>query len=338
MKSIFLLLLMLVFSVVLPVCAQVQIAKPNEQKAILVCVPGLTENPGTFKKFADEMAKYKVSTYAVAVQGYEICEEGKKQEKVDFEKTVLTVIDTARELRRANPGVPLFLLGESTGGAIALKTAAISPEYFDGLICTVPTWQVRSTLKIGSLEVLDLTVCRARRRGMAVNLVIKRATDKQDVRESLMSVETRRQRFSIIETAKFIRFMNSGPKNASRVKDLPVLFVDGLKDKVSKPTGCAFLFNKLASQRKTYILDAEAGHLICEEGQFSKPLILGMKNWIAKAINKEVAITPEAHLISANSLKAQDSILVKKTFECAGVSPKAVVAKKYTGQISSISN
>lgn len=335
MKSIFLSLVLLLSSLILPVNAHVQVAKSIKEKAILICVPGLTENPSTFKKFADDMAHYGVSTYGVDVQGYEICEPGKKQEKVDFNKTVSRVMETARILRKKHPGVPVFLLGESTGGAIALKAAALSTDLFDGLICTVPTWQVRSTIKIGSLEVLDLTVCRKRQRGMAVNLVIKRATDKQDLRDALMAVESRRQRFSIVETAKFVRFMNAGPKTASQVRDLPVLFVDGLKDKVSKPTGCAFLFNKIASQKKTYILDAEAGHLICEEGQYSRPLLLGIRNWINKAITKDIATSPEAHLISSDSVKLADSIQIKKTFECAGVSPNAIVAKRYAGQISS---
>ncbi|MDX2107577.1 MAG: alpha/beta hydrolase [Candidatus Melainabacteria bacterium] len=335
MKSILLSLVLLFSSLILPVNAHVQVAKSIKEKAILVCIPGLTESPFTFKKFADDMAHYGVSTYGVNVQGYEICEPGKKQEKVDFNKTVSRVMETARMLREKHPGVPVFLLGESTGGAIALRAAALNTALFDGLICTVPTWQVRSTIKIGSLEVLDLTVCRKRQRGMAVNLVIKRATDKQDLRDALMAVESRRQRFSIVETAKFVRFMNAGPKTASQVKDLPVLFVDGLKDKVSKPTGCAFLFNKIASQKKTYILDAEAGHLICEEGQYSRPLLLGIRNWINKAITKDFATSPEAHLISSDSVKLADSIQIKKTFECAGVSPNAIVAKRYAGQISS---
>lgn len=334
MKSIFLSLVLLVGIFVLPVNAYVQVAGATKEKAILVCVPGLTENPSTFKKFANDISRYGVSTYGVDVQGYEICEAGKKQEKVDFNRTVLRVMETAQMLRVKHPGVPVFLLGESTGGAIALRAAALHRESFDGLICTVPTWQVRSTLKIGSLEVLDLTVCRKRQRGMAVNLVIKRATDKQDVREALMAVESRRQRFSVMETAKFVRFMNAGPKNASLITDMPVLFVDGLKDRVSKPNGCAYLFNKVASKKKTFILDADAGHLICEEGQHSKSLLLGIKNWISKTVDNDVPATPAAHLISTHSVKDNESALIKKTFACAGVSPNAVVADKYAGKIS----
>jgi len=335
MKSILLTLVLLLCSLILPANAHDELlAKSNKEKAVLICVPGLTENPCTFKKFAEDMSKYGVSTYAVYVQGYEICKAGKKQEKVDFDKTVSKVMETAQRLRKEHHNVPLFLLGESTGGAIAIKTAALYPKCFDGLICTVPTWQVRSTIKIGSLEVLDLTVCRARRRGMAVNLVIKRATDKKDVRDALMAIETRRQRFSLIETAKFVRFMNAGPKTASLVNDMPVLFVDGLKDRVSKPNGCAYLFNKIATQKKTYILDANAGHLICEEGQHSKSLLLSMKNWLYKAIDKDIPASPEAQLIASGTVKDNESVLIKKTFECAGVSPNAVVAKKYAGQIS----
>lgn len=337
-KSVFLALIVLFSSfcnMLLPAMGHVKIAQAKDQKAILLCVPGLTENAKTFQKIADDMAKCGITTHAVDVQGYEISGPGKKQEKIDFDKTVEHVKEAAESLRQKNPGVPIILLGESTGGAIALKMAALYPGCIDGLICAVPTWQIRSTLKIGSLEVLDLTIFRKRPRGAAVNLVIKRATDCPKLREKLMATESRRQRFSVMETAKFVRFINASPKAAAQVKDLPVLFVHGLKDRVSKPNGCAILFSKIASERKTFIVAADAGHLICEEGQYSKPLFVAIKDWVVKAADNEISAHPEGRLVSSNSLKMDDWTLIRSNFTCAKVSPSEKLAQQNSGEVIS---
>lgn len=314
----------------------VKIAQAKDQKAILLCVPGLTENAITFQKLANDMAPFGITTCAVNVQGYENTESDKKQEKIDFDKTVEQVKETAESLRLENPGVPIILLGESTGGAIALKMAALYPNCIDGLVCTVPTWKIRSTIKIGSLEVLDMTIFRNRPRGSAVNLVIKRATECPKLRETMMATESRRQRFSVWETAKFVRFINASPKAATQVKDLPVLFVHGLKDRVSKPNGCAMLFSKVASERKTFIVAADAGHLICEEGQYSRPLFIAIKDWIVRASDKDIPEHPTGQLISKDSIKMDDWNLIRTNFACAGVSPSEKLAQQGGNRISSM--
>lgn len=331
-----LLLSLFVWTHLLPASAQVKIAQSKEQKAILLCVPGLTENPKTFKKLADDMAPCGVTTYAVSVQGYEVSESGTKQEKVDFCRSVETVKDAALSLRKQNPGVPVILLGESTGGAIALKAAALHPKIFDGLVCTVPTWKIRSTFKIGCLATLDLTVLRAKRRATATSLVIKRATNNPDLRKAMIETQSRRQRFSVIETAKFVRFINDSPKTAAQVNDLPVLFVHGLKDKVSSPNACATLFSKIPSKKKTYVVDAEAGHLICEEGQYSRSLFLAIKDWLIKTADHEVLKRPQAILTSSDSAKSVDWVVIRENFARAGVSPSENVAHVSKDRISSL--
>jgi alpha-beta hydrolase superfamily lysophospholipase len=325
-----------VWTHLLPASAQVKIAQSKEQKAILLCVPGLTENPKTFKKMADEMAPYGISTYAVSVQGYEITEAGKKQEKVDFFRSVENIKEKAQSLRKRNPGVPVILLGESTGGAIALKAAAQHPKSFDGLICAVPTWKIRSTFKIGCLATLDLTVLRAKRHATATSFVIKRATDNPDLRKEMIETQSRRQRFSVFETAKFVRFINASPKTAGQIKELPVLFVHGLKDKVSGRNSCATLFSRIASENKTFVVDAEAGHLICEEGQYSRSLFLAIKDWLVRTFEHEATKRPQAILTSAYAAKSVDWALIRENFARAGVSPSENVAHGSKDKISSL--
>lgn len=317
-------------SVLLNMCftLSVQAQNVNGVKAVLVCIPGLTQSARTYRKLAERVAPYGVSTCALDVKGFVTPEAGARQEKIDFDHTVEQVKDKAMALKQKNPNLPVFVLGESTGGTIALRVASLYPQYIDGIICSVPTWKVQGRNKIAFYEFLDLTVLRSRRHGLAVNAVIDKTTENRNLKIALTQTESRRQRFSILEAFKFMKFINASPNTATRIENMPVLMVQGLKDKISHPKCSAVLFNKLKTKSKTFVLDADAEHLICEEGQFSSQLLLTMTDWIAKVSAGVAPLSPEGILLSEDSMDRNESEYVHKVFVSAGVSPNATVAQE----------
>jgi alpha-beta hydrolase superfamily lysophospholipase len=64
--------------------------------------------------------------------------EGRRVHVDDVEDYVADVRAALEEVRRRNPGVPVFLLGHSQGGLIALKLALDEPAAIDGLVVTSP--------------------------------------------------------------------------------------------------------------------------------------------------------------------------------------------------------
>ncbi|MDX2107334.1 MAG: alpha/beta fold hydrolase [Candidatus Melainabacteria bacterium] len=307
--------------------AQAQENRSIETKAALFCIPGLTQHSSTYEHLSKQLAPYGIKTMALDVQGFQTAKRGEKQDQIDFEQTVEQVKSAANSYRKNNPKTPVFVLGESTGGTIALKLAAKYPKCVDGILCSAPTWKVNDRNKIAFLEFLDLTVLRKCKHGLAVNYVIKRTTDDKVLQAHLKYEEGRRQRFSIRESIKFMRFINASPQTASLVKSTPVFVLHGLHDKLGQTRWTAMLFKKIAGSKKTFVLDASAEHLICEEGQCSPKIVETIKNWIEKTANGEANLHPEGVLLSSEDLNEKETQSTKDMFRLAGVIPDTTLAQ-----------
>lgn len=305
-----------------------------QAKAALLCIPGLTQHSSTYEHLAEQMASHGITTTSLDVQGFQAPEPGSKQEPIDFDQTVEQVRLAAKVYKRNHPNLPVFVLGESTGGTIALKLAAKYPDCVDGILCSAPTWKVNGRNKIAFLEFLDLTLLRARRKGLAVNYVIRRTTVNKDIQAHMLQEEGRRQRFSICESLKFMRFINASPNTALQIKTTPVFIVQGLNDQLGKTKWSAMLFSKVSANKKTLVLDASAEHLICEEGQCSKDIVEVMKNWMMKNSTSEVVAQTEGILLSSEALSEKEMHATKELFKLAGVVPDATLVQHNSPELS----
>jgi Lysophospholipase len=94
------------------------------------------------------------------VRGFGSWTRAQGHEQVDFDCCLEDVKVALNSIRKANPNVPTFLVGESMGGAIALRGASLYPELMDGVISSVPAAerfrQKRTDLKV-ALEFLKRT-------------------------------------------------------------------------------------------------------------------------------------------------------------------------------------
>lgn len=299
-------------------------------KAAIVCIPGLTQHSKTYNKLAESLAPHGIVTHAIDVKGFATSIVDGKQEQIDFHKTMESVKDWSVNFKKEHQSVPVFVLGESTGGTFAMMVAADYPEYIDGIICSAPTWKVTGMKKIAFYELLDLTLLRSKRRGLAVGKVFNLATSDKRARESLAQLESRRQRFTVVESMKFLMFTKKLPFTAYQIAHRPVLFVQGMKDKLSEPSDTAELFNSITSKRKTFILDNDAEHLIYEEGLFTPQLLSSLKDWILNTAEGQAPLTPKGILLSKEPVQGKKFESVAKVFAAAGVNANDTIAQDLT--------
>jgi pimeloyl-ACP methyl ester carboxylesterase len=110
-----------------------------EPWAVVLCVHGLGLHKESFAPLGKRLAALGVPTYAIDVRGFGAWLKTTAQNRVDFTQTLKDVQSSLKALRLANPDLPIILLGESMGGAIALQSAAQYPELVDGLVSCVPS-------------------------------------------------------------------------------------------------------------------------------------------------------------------------------------------------------
>ncbi len=249
-------------------------------RAVILCIHGLGLHNGSYADFGKRMSRLGYAVYAVDMRGFGSYKDAAGKEHVDFDGCLADINSTLKVLHRAHPHLPVFLLGESMGGAIALRATALYPDLVDGLISSVPASerfkQTRTSLNV-ALHMLDGPT-----KEFAVGTgVINQATTKPALRDAWSSDPLNRLSLSPVELMSFQHFMNQNHDVAPLIKDKPVLFVQGSKDKLVKPEGTIELFNELGTKDRKIELITAGEHLIYEENQFDDAAIEALDNWLA---------------------------------------------------------
>ena len=194
----------------------------------------------------------------------------KGKTKVNFDDCLDDIKLSLQSIHNANPGLPVYLLGESMGGAIALRAASMYPDLVDGLISSVPASERFNQGKTSMKVFFNLLT--------GTNLanvggdVVNQATQNSKLKAAWEGDPLDRLNLSPQELIQFQDFMNNNHDAAKRVSTMPVLFVQGNGDHLVKPEGTWELFNDVASTDKSF-LAVPGEHLIFEEAQTQDPAV-----------------------------------------------------------------
>ena len=256
-----------------------------DAKAILLCVHGLGLHNDSYEAFGKAMAKLGYLVYAVDVPGFGSFKQAEGRERVDFDYCLRGIATTLKFIHKVNPKLPVYILGESMGGAIALRFTSLHPELVDGLISSVPSGdrfnQNKETLRVG----LKLLTAPNKEFDIGTS-VIEKATQNDEVRKHWAEDPLNRMNLTPKELVRFQDFMNENHDSAKKIDKTPVLFVQGCKDKLVRPEGTMNLYNRIASEDRELELIHDGEHLIFEEGQFNDQVITMVDKWLLAHISK----------------------------------------------------
>ncbi|KAG7601949.1 putative 2-acylglycerol O-acyltransferase [Arabidopsis thaliana] len=116
----------------------------GELRGILIIIHGLNEHSGRYSQFAKQLNASNLGVYAMDWIGHG-GSDGLHGYVPSLDYVVSDTEDFLEKIRSENPGVPCFLFGHSTGGAVVLK-AASSPSIEDmlaGIVLTSPALRVK---------------------------------------------------------------------------------------------------------------------------------------------------------------------------------------------------
>lgn len=257
-----------------------------EPKAAILCVHGLGLHNGTYKDFGERMAKLGYAVYAVDVRGFGSWMGAQGRQKVNFEGCLDDVHKTLKVIHRVHPKLPVFILGESMGGAIALRATSEHPELVHGLVSSVPSGdrfqQGKTTLRVA------LKLLTSPNKSFNVGeSVVDQATKKPELKKMWCDDPLARMNLTPKELVQFQNFMNENHESVKKITTTPVLMVQGQKDQLVKPAGTISLFNKIPCQDKDMILITDAEHLIFEEGQFDDQVIEKVNAWLTGHLQRK---------------------------------------------------
>lgn len=242
---------------------------PGEKPiAVLLCIHGLGLQSNSYEFFGKEISNRGIAAYAIDVRGFGSWMKSGGKTNVNFDDCLADIKLALESIRAANPGLPVYILGESMGGAIALRAASMYPTLVDGLISSVPAGERFNQGKTSAKVFLNLLAGfdLANVGGDIVN----QATQNQKLKSQWTDDPLARLNLSPQELIQFQDFMNSNHEAAKKLGDMPVLFVQGNGDHLVKPEGTWELFNSVASKDKSFFA-VPGEHLIFEEAQTQDP-------------------------------------------------------------------
>lgn len=287
----------------IPFVSWVDNAQPAD--AVLLCIHGLGLHKGTYEAFGKKMSQIGVPTYAMDVRGFGEWQDDLKT-GLDFEGSLEDIKIVLQSIKRNYPDKKIIILGESMGGAIALRAAAMYPDLVSGLISSVPSGDRFGSgdtkLKVGLHGLL-----KGFNKPMDIGTdVVGKATKKEDLRQTWSKDKLGRMNLSPKELMQFNSFMEKNFVVAKEIKALPVLFIQGANDRLVHPEGTWKLFDSLTTDKRQMVFSKSAEHLIFEESQFGDEDL----NFVEKWINKNVATLTALHLPPEKAEPGEDKTKV----------------------------
>ncbi len=231
--------------------------------ATIICIHGLGLENRFFTRTAQQLTGCGYMVAALDVRGFGSWIQTQGEEDIDYSRCIEDIGTLARVLKERNPRIPVYVLGESMGGAIALRAAAKLGKQIDGVISSVPSAERFQPKRITFETALHL-ISEPHKEMDVGDFVAERATSQESLQKRWEKDPKARLSLSALELVKFNSFMKETKKYAGDIDAMPVLMLQGLKDRLVKPEGTYELFDAVASEDKSIIMLGPSEHLMFE--------------------------------------------------------------------------
>jgi acylglycerol lipase len=243
--------------------------KKSPVKAVMVGLHGFNDYSNSFTIPGEYLSRHDIGFYAYDQRGFGGAPVRGLWAGMEAYTNDLTCF--VREIRKRHPGVPLYVLGESMGGAVTIvATTGSNPPDIDGVILVAPAvwgretmpWYQRWLLAVTShtFPWLELT-------GKQLNV---KPTDNNEIRRALSRDPLVIKATRIDAMYGLTNLMDVAQSRAAKLH-LPVLVQYGKNDQVIPKKPTLLMLNKLPkATRKAFY---EHGyHMLLRDLQGEKPL------------------------------------------------------------------
>jgi alpha-beta hydrolase superfamily lysophospholipase len=246
--------------------------------AVILCVHGMGLENRAFRAFADQMTPKHFIVYAMDVRGFGAWQNEYGEDVMNFNRALSDIPTIIRIIRYNHPGLPVFLLGESMGGAIVLRAASEFGSDMDGVISSAPSAERYGETKMAAQVALHL-LSPNKAFNVGTELGYQETSD-ESLRKLLLSDPKEKNDLTSKELMTFNSFMKTTQKRCTQIRTTPVVVVQGMADKLAKPKGSYEMFDNVQSPDKTMIIIGSAEHLMIETPKQSKVLLDGLAAWL----------------------------------------------------------
>lgn len=221
----------------------------GDAKAVIVMIHGAMEHHGRYGWLIE---KWRMSGFHVIMgdlPGQGLTTRSRRGHIDSFDEYITEVSEWMKAAYQFD--LPVFLLGHSMGGLIAIRLIQQQKTDLAGVILSSPCLGlVRQTPKMIQFASVILNKIFP---GMKVNsgITVEMATSNPDVREADLNDTLYVQKVSVRWYRELITAIKSAFENIEKTQDLPLLLMQGGDDRIVNKTSVRDWFNKapLSEQR-----------------------------------------------------------------------------------------
>jgi acylglycerol lipase len=257
----------------------------DKPKAVVLCLHELGLYKGVFDDLGHRLATDDIAVYAIDLRGFGGWKDEKKKKdaKMDLNKTLADVKGSCEAIRKLHPDVPVYILGEAMGGALALKAAVNFPELINGVISAAPGGQHFNSVNNYARVSTSILVGSKHAFGLGDDLLTV-GTPKKELRTAFSNDEMVRMDVTSNEMMACQFFMYKTKAMAKNIKSLPVLVVHGEKDGESRLVGSKNVYDNLATKDKKFALLPDGDHYTFEDTKVSDKAFNTALTWLDEHI------------------------------------------------------
>jgi alpha-beta hydrolase superfamily lysophospholipase len=259
-------------------------APKGKAKAVVLCLHELGLYSGVFDDLGSRLSANDIAVYAIDLRGFGGWKDVEKKEgKMDLPKTLADVKGSCEILHKLHPDLPVFVLGEAMGGALALQAATKFPDLIKGVISAAPGGEHYKTVNNYMSVAGSMAVGSKHAFGLGEEL-LDMATPKEELKEALQNDEMCRLDVTSGEMMACQFFMYKTQKMAKQIKETPVLIVHGQKDGESKLEGSQSVYDNLGTKDKKFAVVEDGDHYTFEDTKVSDKAFDTALTWIDQHI------------------------------------------------------
>lgn len=276
-------------------------------RAVLIALHGSVQHAGNFATLAEKLAPQGVIVYAIDLRGHgDWVVAGRGRPRVDYAGSARDLVQLTAQVRDKHPGLPVFVIGESVGAAVAINALSESPRLFDGMILASPGSKptfvghnIGATLRTALGAVKSLGQC------VDLTAHLKNISDDPRSADEMVFDPRIRKHASLGDLLRTINFIRTSDDLARKLnKDVPVLVIQGGSDDIIQASSSEALYSKLATKDKSILKFPKVGHLLVTTAFLKPEVVSGVEGWLfaRTRVTEPLAVTATQPMPTKNSV------------------------------------
>ncbi|MHA1268573.1 MAG: alpha/beta fold hydrolase [Candidatus Helarchaeota archaeon] len=249
---------------------------PDKNK-IVIGIHGMAAHSEYYVQVADQLINHRISVYALDLKHHGHS-TGHMGDLENFQELIDQLNEFIIKIHDENEGVPIYLIGISMGGCIAINYSIQYPDLINGLILMAPA--VKTNLKFSFFDILKLPILGILylfSKGKPIINIGKRS-ELLGTRNELRRIYERNDEYRIKKVSiRYLLQVNSWVKkafkNAIKINH-PVIIFQGTEDKLVLFNGVKQFYNNIKISNKTFIELEGAYHTL-----YSDPSMVDEGGW-----------------------------------------------------------